>query len=720
MNKKLIPILLVILIASLAFIFGDGDGDKAPLKPVKIVDYKAIVYGPALNGPLSTLSESFEGTTFPPAGWIQINPISGTTGWYRILDGTTPVPGFNGGYISVPTGGGTAVAFCNYITGNGSGGTSGPCEQWLVTPQITGVNPNDSLTFWIRKFGNYMDNFYVKISTTTPDIAGMTTTVASLTFAATDSGWVQYKYKIGNLVPAGSNIYIGFREYYADISTDGASFSLDLVNVTSSDAYPLNAFNLLTPTAGVTISTLPGSTTPVSITWDTSATGATYKWKYVSTSGPSKTLTIPAGTNSINTTLEALDVLLAGIGLNQGDSTIGQWDVWAYKAPSATGPDSLKSTNGPRAITLKRQKPALTAFNLISPAAGSRIVTVPGSTVPVNINWTCSGAGTTYKWLYKTGGSYSDPATLRLPSNNSGFDTVLTMTLGQLDSYLAGLGLNLGDSIMGYWRVRAYNSTDSLNSSVPDRSITLKRALFSSYVFSGSIATGDPVFIRPNGNSGNSATPPTALSSYSVPYKTTMFTVSNSGQYYIYMGASYDCFIALYQGTFDPANGLTNCIGANDDTLGTWMPEFPVGSLNRSAISYITLNSGTNYIVVSTAYNTGRGNWKDSIYGPGIITIITNVQQVGNIVPTEYKLSQNYPNPFNPTTKINFAIPKQGFVNLKIYDVLGREVRTLVSEVKTPGNYIVDFNAEELSSGVYFYKLSAGNFTDVKRMMLIK
>ena len=199
-----------------------------------------------------------------------------------------------------------------------------------------------------------------------------------------------------------------------------------------------------------------------------------------------------------------------------------------------------------------------------------------------------------------------------------------------------------------------------------------------------------------------------------------MFTVSNSGQYYIYMGASYDCFIALYQGTFDPANGLTNCIGANDDTLGTWMPEFPVGSLNRSAISYITLNSGTNYIVVSTAYNTGRGNWKDSIYGPGIITIITNVQQVGNIVPTEYKLSQNYPNPFNPTTKINFAIPKQGFVNLKIYDVLGREVRTLVSEVKTPGYYIVDLNAEELSSGVYFYKLSAGNFTDVKRMMLIK
>jgi hypothetical protein len=476
MNKKLIPILLVILIASLAFIFGDGDGDKAPLKPVKIVDYKAIVYGPALNEPLGTLSESFEGTTFPPAGWIKINPISGTTGWERLLDGTTPVPGFNGGYISVPPGGGTAVAFGNYITGNGNGGASGPCEQWLITPQITGVNPNDSLTFWLRKFGNYIDNFYVKISTTTPDIAGMTTTVSSLNFAATDSGWVQYKYKIGNLVPAGSNIYIGFREYDADITSEGASFSLDLVNVTSSDAYPLNAFNLLTPTAGVTISTLPGSTTPVSITWDTSATGATYKWKYVSTSGPSKSLTIPAGTNSISTTSGALDVLLAGIGLNQGDSTIGQWDVWAYKSPAATGPDSLKSTNGPRAITLKRQKPALTAFNLISPPTNTTITTQGGDITLLFFNWTKSGTGVTYKWKYASP-DFSNPANIKLvsPSNNAGLDSLLSGQNGQVDSILSNLGVAMGDSSVGQWRVYAYSGTDSL-ASATTFNLTFKRA----------------------------------------------------------------------------------------------------------------------------------------------------------------------------------------------------------------------------------------------------
>jgi hypothetical protein len=96
------------------------------------------------------------------------------------------------------------------------------------------------------------------------------------------------------------------------------------------------------------------------------------------------------------------------------------------------------------------------------------------------------------------------------------------------------------------------------------------------------------------------------------------------------------------------------------------------------------------------------------------------VNPIGSELPKVYSLSQNYPNPFNPVTKINFALPKQGFVSLKIYDVLGREVRTLVNEVKSVGTYSVDFNASEFSSGVYFYKLESEGFSDIKRMMLIK
>jgi hypothetical protein len=96
------------------------------------------------------------------------------------------------------------------------------------------------------------------------------------------------------------------------------------------------------------------------------------------------------------------------------------------------------------------------------------------------------------------------------------------------------------------------------------------------------------------------------------------------------------------------------------------------------------------------------------------------IGNIGGEVPSEYSLSQNYPNPFNPVTRINFAIPKQCFVTLRIYDMLGREVGTLVNEVKAPGNYAVDFSAPELSSGVYFYRLNSGGFSDIKKFVLLK
>jgi hypothetical protein len=92
--------------------------------------------------------------------------------------------------------------------------------------------------------------------------------------------------------------------------------------------------------------------------------------------------------------------------------------------------------------------------------------------------------------------------------------------------------------------------------------------------------------------------------------------------------------------------------------------------------------------------------------------------QIG--VPAKYDLSQNYPNPFNPMTKISYALPQDGFVTLKIYDVVGREVKTLVNEFKKASSYSIDFNASELTSGVYYYKLSSENFSSVKKMLLIK
>ncbi len=100
--------------------------------------------------------------------------------------------------------------------------------------------------------------------------------------------------------------------------------------------------------------------------------------------------------------------------------------------------------------------------------------------------------------------------------------------------------------------------------------------------------------------------------------------------------------------------------------------------------------------------------------------LITSITSNTGIIPTEYSLSQNYPNPFNPSTKISFSLPKQGIVTLKLYDVLGKEVMTLVNEQKPAGIYEIHFNASNLASGAYFYRIESGDFKDIKRMILIK
>ncbi len=88
--------------------------------------------------------------------------------------------------------------------------------------------------------------------------------------------------------------------------------------------------------------------------------------------------------------------------------------------------------------------------------------------------------------------------------------------------------------------------------------------------------------------------------------------------------------------------------------------------------------------------------------------------------PTKFEISQNYPNPFNPATSIQFRIPENSFVSLKIYNVLGKEIATLLNEEKSIGSYEVNFNAINIPSGIYFYRIEAGNFVETKKMILLK
>ena len=100
--------------------------------------------------------------------------------------------------------------------------------------------------------------------------------------------------------------------------------------------------------------------------------------------------------------------------------------------------------------------------------------------------------------------------------------------------------------------------------------------------------------------------------------------------------------------------------------------------------------------------------------------ITSDVAQGGNEIPTQYTLMQNYPNPFNPTTTIEYTLPQRASVEIKVLDVLGREVGTLVNEEKPSGVYSLQWNADGAASGVYFYRLKVGGFVETKKMLLLR
>ncbi|PIQ09889.1 MAG: hypothetical protein COW71_04690 [Ignavibacteriales bacterium CG18_big_fil_WC_8_21_14_2_50_31_20] len=109
--------------------------------------------------------------------------------------------------------------------------------------------------------------------------------------------------------------------------------------------------------------------------------------------------------------------------------------------------------------------------------------------------------------------------------------------------------------------------------------------------------------------------------------------------------------------------------------------------------------------------------WMDNLK----ISVISPTEVNGdNTIPNTFSLSQNYPNPFNPTTIIQYSIKEVSNVKLRVYDMLGREVKTLVNQQQSAGRYNIEFNAANLSSGVYFYRIEAGNFVASKKLLLLK
>lgn len=145
----------------------------------------------------------------------------------------------------------------------------------------------------------------------------------------------------------------------------------------------------------------------------------------------------------------------------------------------------------------------------------------------------------------------------------------------------------------------------------------------------------------------------------------------------------------------------------SQSTVMSKIDNLPVGSLIWNDAQLAAFNSATDFALVNAAYIAAGGK------------SITGIKEI-NSLPHTYSLSQNYPNPFNPSTNISFSLEKASNVTLKVYNILGQKVATLVNQFMQEGSYTYQFDASKLASGIYIYRIEAGGFVSAKKMILMK
>jgi hypothetical protein len=178
-----------------------------------------------------------------------------------------------------------------------------------------------------------------------------------------------------------------------------------------------------------------------------------------------------------------------------------------------------------------------------------------------------------------------------------------------------------------------------------------------------------------------------------------------------------------WSGTDDSAgSGLKNYsiyVSRNDSPYTAWLTDVT----DTSAIFYGA--NGSQYKFISLAKDNAGNVEKTKLSHDAVTQIITGIDDDKDEIPAEYALKQNYPNPFNPTTIIRYDLPEESFVTLRVYNVLGQEVATLVNEKQTAGKYNIEFstnnrNGVRMASGVYFYRLQTEQYVNTKKLILLR
>ncbi len=357
------------------------------------------------------------------------------------------------------------------------------------------------------------------------------------------------------------------------------------------------------------------------------------------------------------------------------------------------------------------------------------------------IIWSEGTTNPVTKWMRRDGTAYSTPRTL----SNSGFQSQLCSgTNFQTMSAMVFKDNRVPHSSDPHYFLKSTTDFSTLEEegggglnkiSVEDTIVTFGRRGVASindieFVFEiGDILVGDSIIkfvVIPDTISYSSAN---ELNAHT---RTSNFTLTPSTNFYFsniyYVVAKSDPETALSE--TDAVNFKAELVNAaTDQVVGTFdNVSYNKNNLEKYAsIDYEVdcsgITPGDYYLRLVTSLNTNAAYAIANIVSDNTTLAKKNFNKVnfiGSEIPITYELSNNFPNPFNPSTTIRYQIPQDGIVTLKIYDILGREVATLVNEEKVAGKYEVNFNASSLASGVYIYKIQSGSFVNSKKMILLK
>ncbi len=278
---------------------------------------------------------------------------------------------------------------------------------------------------------------------------------------------------------------------------------------------------------------------------------------------------------------------------------------------------------------------------------------------------------------------------------NSGQQYIIELFNGSSDMYYYGTSSQINSAYLTYGDIRYANSctqntfpTTTLagyHYGTPDFMFYAKQNVSPAPTYrvlapADTVTPATPVNLTATPGNGNALLKWSKNSEFDMYQYGCYRNTTNSPTTATYIGTAY------HPDTTFTANGLTNGV-----TYYFW-----VKAIDRYCVSRI---SGFSLVASCTA---------------------VNISSIGNEIPDNYYLSQNYPNPFNPSTTIKFGLKKQTNFSLNVYDALGRQVRTIVKSNQPAGNYEFILNGQDLASGIYFYKLEAGDFTSLKKMVFIK